>query len=61
MKMFGTNGIRGIANDFLSCDRLVKIGMSIGKILGPGPIAIAMDTRVSSDMIRLTHNYDSFH
>ena len=52
MKMFGTNGIRGIANDYLSCGMLVKIGMSIGKILGPGPIAIAMDTRISSDMIR---------
>ena len=50
--MFGTNGIRGIANDFLDCNRLVKIGMSIAKILGPGPIAIAMDTRTSSDMIR---------
>ena len=52
MKMFGTNGIRGIANDFLSCDRLVKIGMSIAEILGPGSIAIAMDSRTSSDMIR---------
>ncbi len=52
MKMFGTNGIRGVANDYLSCNRLVKIGMSIAKVLGPGPIAIAMDTRVSSDMIR---------
>lgn len=52
MRMFGTNGIRGIANDFLSCDRLTKIGMSIAEVLGPGPIAIAMDTRISSDMIR---------
>lgn len=52
MKMFGTNGIRGIANDYLECNMLIKIGMSIAKILGPGPIAIAMDTRTSSDMIR---------
>ena len=52
MKMFGTNGIRGVANEFLDCNRLVKIGMSIAQILGPGPIAIAMDTRTSSDMIR---------
>lgn len=52
MKMFGTNGIRGVANDFLCCDNLIKIGMSIAKVLGPGPIAIAMDTRTSSDMIR---------
>lgn len=52
MKMFGTNGIRGIANDYLNCNKLIKIGMSIAEILGPGPIAIAMDTRTSSDMIR---------
>ena len=52
MKMFGTNGIRGIANAFLSCDKLIKIGMSIAEILGPGSIAIAMDSRTSSDMIR---------
>ena len=52
MKMFGTNGIRGIANEYLRCDMLIKIGMSIATVLGPGPIAIAMDTRTSSDMIR---------
>ena len=52
MKMFGTNGIRGIANGDLNCDRLIKIGMSIAAVLGPGPIAIAMDSRTSSDMIR---------
>ena len=52
MKMFGTNGIRGVANDYLECNMLVKIGMSIASVLGPGPIAIAMDSRVSSDMIR---------
>lgn len=52
MKLFGTNGIRGIANDYLSCDKLVKIGMAIAKILGSKSIAIAMDTRISSDMIR---------
>ena len=52
MKMFGTNGIRGIANEFLDCNRCMKIGQAIAVILGKGPIAIAMDTRVSSDMIR---------
>lgn len=52
MKMFGTNGIRGVANDYLECNRLIKIGRSIATVLGPGPIAIAMDTRTSSDMIR---------
>ena len=51
MRMFGTNGIRGIANGFLDCGNLTKIGMSIASVLGPGPIAIACDTRISSDML----------
>ncbi len=51
MKMFGTNGIRGEANGYLSCELALKVGKSIAKVLGPGPIAIAKDTRVSSDMI----------
>ena len=51
-KMFGTNGIRGIANEYLSCELSLKVGKAIAQVLGPGPIAIAMDTRVSSDMIR---------
>ncbi len=52
MKMFGTNGIRGVANDYLSCELALKVGKAIATVLGPGPIAIAMDTRISSDMIR---------
>ena len=51
MKMFGTNGIRGIANEFLSCSNLDRIGKSIAYVLGPGPIAIACDPRISSDML----------
>jgi len=52
MKMFGTNGIRGEANEYLNCELALKIGKAIVTVLGPGPIAIAMDTRISSDMIR---------
>ena len=50
--MFGTNGIRGIANEYLNCNMLIKIGMSIAVVLGSKSIAIATDTRTSSDMIR---------
>lgn len=50
--MFGTNGIRGVANQYLDCELALKVGKAIAKVLGPGPIAIAMDTRISSDMIR---------
>ena len=52
MRMFGTNGIRGEANGYLSVELALKVGKAIGKVLGPGPIAIAMDTRTSSEMIR---------
>lgn len=51
MKMFGTNGIRGIANEYLSCELALRIGRSVGAVLG-GRIAVATDTRVSSEMIK---------
>jgi len=51
MKMFGTNGIRGVANEYLSCELSTKVGKAIATVLGPGPIAIAMDTRISSPMV----------
>ena len=51
MKMFGTNGIRGVANGYLNCELSLKVGKAIATVLGPGPIAIAMDTRISSPMI----------
>ncbi|MBR6910431.1 MAG: phosphoglucosamine mutase [Candidatus Methanomethylophilaceae archaeon] len=51
MKMFGTNGIRGVANGYLNCELSMKVGRAIAHVLGPGPIAIATDTRVSSPMI----------
>lgn len=46
MKLFGTNGIRGIANEYLECNMLVKIGMSIAKVL------------VGYDQIRYTDDYE---
>ena len=51
MKMFGTNGIRGIANDSLDCELALHIGRCVGHVLGRR-IAVAVDPRVSSDMIR---------
>lgn len=51
MKMFGTNGIRGIANEYLDNELSVKVGMAIAHVLGPGPVAMATDSRISSPMI----------
>lgn len=52
MRMFGTNGIRGVANEYLSCELSLKVGKAIATVLGPGRIAIAVDTRISSPMVR---------
>lgn len=51
MKMFGTNGIRGVANDYLSCELALGIGRCVGRVLGRR-IAVATDPRISSDMIK---------
>lgn len=51
MKMFGTNGVRGVVNEYMSGELALQMGKSIGKALG-GRIAIAMDTRDSSPMIK---------
>lgn len=51
MGMFGTNGIRGMANEYLSCELATKIGRSVGAVLGRD-VAVAMDPRTSSQMIK---------
>lgn len=51
MRMFGTNGVRGIANEYLSCELALQMGRSIGTVLGKR-IAIACDPRTSSQMVK---------
>ena len=51
MKMFGTNGIRGVVNGYMTAELALKVGKSIAKVLGPGTIAVAKDTRTSADMV----------
>lgn len=51
-KMFGTNGVRGIVNKDMNVALAVQMGKAIGSVI-PGIIAIANDTRVSSDMISM--------
>lgn len=50
MSMFGTNGVRGIANEYLSCELALQMGRAISSNLGKR-IAVATDTRVSSPML----------
>ena len=55
-KLFGTDGVRGIANSELTYELAIKIGKAAAKILANGKntrpkILIGKDTRISSDML----------
>ena len=49
--LFGTNGVRGVVNETLTSDVALKLGRAIGRYYN-GPVAVAMDTRVTADMIK---------
>ncbi|KXO16425.1 phosphoglucosamine mutase [Clostridiales bacterium KA00134] len=52
-KLFGTDGIRGVAGDDLTPELAYKLGRALGKILGKEnkKILIGKDTRLSGDML----------
>lgn len=55
-RLFGTDGIRGIANEFLSCECAMSIGRALGYILSSNHkyrprVLVGMDTRISSEML----------
>ena len=55
-RLFGTDGVRGIANRELSCEQAMKIGRAAATVLGEGlnrkPLfLIGCDTRISSSML----------
>lgn len=51
-KFFGTDGIRGIVNQNLTCDLALKVAIATTYILGKNPtILIGKDPRISSDML----------
>ena len=52
-KYFGTDGVRGLANDTLPIEYAYKIGRFLGKYakeIGVGKICVGKDTRLSSSM-----------
>lgn len=52
MNLFGTDGIRGIANQDLTCETAFRLGRAVGFLLSHDrPICVGKDTRVSSDML----------
>ncbi len=55
-RLFGTDGVRGIANEYLSCERAMAIGRALGHVLSSNgkyrpKVIIGMDTRLSSEML----------
>jgi phosphoglucosamine mutase len=53
-KLFGTDGVRGIANQDLTSELAMKIGQSAAYVLGNGKpitIVIGRDTRISGQML----------
>ncbi len=52
MTLFGTNGVRGIANEFITPQLVMDIAKSLGTYLGSDKIvAIGRDTRISGQML----------
>ena len=49
-RMFGTNGVRGIADEDMSCELALVMGRAAGTVLGKR-IAVARDPRTSSEML----------
>ena len=52
-KHFGTDGIRGIPNESLTEEIVLKVCSSVEKILSPKTIALIADTRSSSETIAM--------
>lgn len=55
-RLFGTDGVRGVANSELTCELSMKIGRAAAMVLageiGTKPkVLIGMDTRASSEML----------
>lgn len=55
-RLFGTDGVRGIANTTLSCELAMKLGRAAAMVLSTNSrrrplFVIGMDTRISSEML----------
>lgn len=50
-RMFGTNGVRGVADEYMSCELALVMGRAAGRVLGRR-IAVACDPRTSSQMLK---------
>lgn len=49
--MFGTNGVRGVVNEFMDGQLALEVGKAIGTFM-KGRVAIGCDSRTSADMVK---------
>ncbi len=53
MRLFGTNGVRGVSNEDMNPELALKLGKAIGSHLEKGStVAIGMDPRTSGEMLK---------
>lgn len=50
-RLFGTDGVRGVANGDLTPDLALALGRAAGVVLGRGRVVLGRDTRVSGPML----------
>ncbi len=50
--LFGTSGIRGVANKKLTPEFSIKLGLALGTALNGGRVIVGNDVRLSSDMLK---------
>ena len=50
-RLFGTDGIRGVANTELDVPLVFDLGRAAGELIGEGPVVVGRDTRRSGDML----------
>ncbi|MDQ3913560.1 MAG: phosphoglucosamine mutase, partial [Actinomycetota bacterium] len=48
--VFGTDGVRGLANEDLKPEDALSLGLAGARLFG-GPLVIGHDTRISSGML----------
>ena len=49
-RLFGTDGVRGVANTELTCELAYRLGQAAAVVLGKN-IVVGKDTRLSGDML----------
>ncbi len=52
MKLFGTNGIRGVANKELTPNMAMNIGLAIGSYFSGKKFIVGMDARITGEMLK---------